>query len=115
MSTRTPLQALSSHGGPASSKVGNCTWVTKSQYTGEATIPESNTKITIRYTSYSGRSARPRKFPTLDDAITYAQDKVGKAPTPFVGCVLSDRGDKISVEGASLSDLFPESYDRSDP
>lgn len=64
-------------------------------------------KITVRYSSID-RFSETRHFKTLAGAQAYAQMRVGRHPE--VGCGYAVCGDgvgKVTVSGASLSDLFP--------
>lgn len=64
--------------------------------------------ITVIYTSIDG-VRKVRKYETLRAAQKFAWDWVGRHPELGRGYAVSGDGvGKIEVEGASLSDLFPQ-------
>ena len=70
----------------------------------------SQTEITVRYRSIDHFS-KTAKFKTLEGAQKFAHRYVGKHPEisyNFFYAVSGDGVGKITCEGASIFDLFPE-------
>jgi hypothetical protein len=71
-------------------------------------MPGGKMTITVRYSSVDGFH-QTRRFEQLSAARRHAQKWIGEFPEVGSDYAISDDGvGKITVEGATLNDLFPQ-------